>query len=158
MSTISRSALVQPNLRQWVTAIVSTYVACSRSQTFVDKPHVLLIDGQSAIRELVSLYLGQSGFEVATAINAREARPLVERGGVDVVILDWTQDGGEELLRLSRTQRPHLPVVVFSAHPAAPGVAALADAVVQKGRPLDGLSAAVSHTLKQHQKKVAQAA
>jgi CheY-like chemotaxis protein len=120
VSTVTRAAVSRPNLPQWFTAIVSSCIASAQGQPPAARPQVLVIEQDSALRELMSLYLGQKGLEVATVHSAREAKPLVQRAQVNLLILDWTQDGagGRELVRFCKTQRPEIMTVVFTTAPA----------------------------------------
>jgi DNA-binding response OmpR family regulator len=114
------------------------------------KQRVLVIDDNSATCELLSLLLGQKGLEVATARTSGEGKVLVERGHFDLMILDWKLDGTEglDLLRLSKTRHPDLPVIIFTGADAdgslfKSGLAREADAIVRKMGPLDTLCKAV---------------
>ena len=119
------------------------------------KSRILVIDDEVAMRELLSLYLGNQGLDVGTVQSAVEARVILKRGQFDLVILDWKLDGAEgaDLLHLSKTLHPDIPVIIFTG--AAPdgllefSLPGEADAVVRRGGPLDALSAAVCRHLEQ---------
>jgi CheY-like chemotaxis protein len=165
VSTVTRAAVSRPNLPQWFTAIVSSCIASAQGQPPAARPQVLVIEQDSALRELMSLYLGQKGLEVATVHSAREAKPLVQRAQVNLLILDWTQDGagGRELVRFCKTQRPEIMTVVFTTAPAEtervgeePGAGP--DAVVHKSMGLEALAHAAVGALNQRQKHTPMAA
>lgn len=118
------------------------------------EPRVLVIDDESSICDLLSLYLRQKGLEMATVQTAPEARPLVEQGQFDVVILDWKLDRAEglDLLHLSKTLHPDIPVIIFTGADLSEGsiqrgLAHEADEVVRKMGPLDALCAAIFRRL-----------
>ena len=121
------------------------------------EPRVLVIDDESSMCDLLSLYLCQKGLEMATVRTVAEARPLVEQGLFDVVILDWKLDGAEglDLLHLSKTLHPDIPVIIFTGADLSEGsfqrgLAHEADEVVRKMGPLDALCAAIFRRLEKH--------
>jgi two-component system, OmpR family, response regulator len=50
--------------------------------------HILVVDDEARIREVLQYALRKEGFEVLSATDGREAIDAVERGGVDLVVLD----------------------------------------------------------------------
>ena len=59
----------------------------------MDKPHLLVVDDDTRLRERLSSFLSRNGFRVSTASNAAEAR---ERLGVldfDLIVLDVMMPG-----------------------------------------------------------------
>ena len=79
---------------------------------------VLLVEDEDALREAAAHLLARSGFQVFPAATAREASRLFHGHASDfrAVILDLDlRDGSTEpLLRLIRSMRPELPVVIWS--------------------------------------------
>ena len=81
---------------------------------------VLCVDDNPVNRELVAASLADTSFLVSFAENGAEAVEIIERDGIDVVLLDLlmpVQDGAETL-RLLRADPRHefLPVIVLTAH------------------------------------------
>jgi putative two-component system response regulator len=81
--------------------------------------HVLCVDDNPVNRDLVAVSLADAGFRVSFAENGAEAVEIIDRDGIDVVLLDLLmpiQDGGETL-RLLRADPRHefLPVIVLTA-------------------------------------------
>ena len=81
---------------------------------------VLCVDDNPVNRDLVSASVADAGFHVSFAENGAEAVEMIERDGIDVVLLDLlmpVQDGAETL-RLLRADPSHefLPVIVLTAH------------------------------------------
>jgi DNA-binding response OmpR family regulator len=108
--------------------------------------------------ELLSLYLGHKGLEVATVQRVGEARPIIERGHFDLVLLDWKLDGieGLDLLHLSKALHPDIPVIIYTGADLNEGslgsdLAREADAVIHKMGSLDALSTAIFRHLDQRQ-------
>jgi putative two-component system response regulator len=82
--------------------------------------HVLCVDDNPINRELVAASVAGSGFHVSFAENGAEAVEIIDRDGIDIVLLDLlmpVQDGAETL-RLLRADPRHLflPIIVLTAH------------------------------------------
>ncbi len=79
-------------------------------------PHLLIIDDDREIRDLVALFLEREGFRVTTARDAREARRLFQSSEFDLIVLDLMMPGesGLDFMRWLRTESP-LPVVMLTA-------------------------------------------
>jgi len=85
----------------------------------MSQPHVLVVDDEPDIRELVQEILEDEGYEVAIAENGETARAEFARHTPDLVLLDiWMPDiDGITLLReWSSNGQPDCPVVVMSGH------------------------------------------
>jgi CheY-like chemotaxis protein len=154
MSTVSGTAMPLSNPQTWFTALVSSCLASASPEAREAKPRVLVIDDEGVIRELLSLYLGSKGLEVATVRSADGARAVVEQGQFDLVILDWKLEAadGLELAHLCKVKHSHIPVIIFTGTYLAEGLIGSgcgleADAVVRKGGPLNALSAAIFRSL-----------
>jgi putative two-component system response regulator len=81
---------------------------------------VLCVDDNPINRELVAASVEGAGFDVSFAENGAEAVEIIDRDGIDIVLLDLlmpVQDGAETL-RLLRADPRHLflPVIVLTAH------------------------------------------
>jgi two-component system phosphate regulon response regulator PhoB len=81
---------------------------------------VLLVDDDGDTRDVVGGMLEAVGLTVELASTAEEALQKVDRGGFDLLVLDWTLPGmsGVELCRQLRGQAKHaaLPVLFLSGH------------------------------------------
>ena len=68
--------------------------------------HILVVDDEAEVRELLREYLGKQGFRISTAENVPTARALIDglADGVDLVILDLRMPG-EDGLVLARELR-----------------------------------------------------
>jgi DNA-binding response OmpR family regulator len=128
-------------------------------------PHILFVDDEAALCELLSLYLRSKGFDVTAALTAREARTLVEETSFDLAILDLNlgAEDGLELLGFIKGKCPQLPVVIFTGLDAdealiRSALAGRASGFVRKAQSLESLAAEVRRHLATPQKAVAQAA
>jgi DNA-binding response OmpR family regulator len=82
------------------------------------QPHVLVVDDEVALCEMLSLYLKHKGFAVTTAQTIEEAMERLELNSFkfNIVILDLNLAGqdGLEVLRFVKARAPELPVVIFT--------------------------------------------
>ncbi|MDQ2070901.1 sigma-54-dependent transcriptional regulator [Natronospira bacteriovora] len=81
--------------------------------------HILVVDDESDIREMVRDILEDEGYEVTAAANAEEARRSREQNELDLILLDiWMPDvDGITLLRdWARGGDLDCPVVIMSGH------------------------------------------
>jgi two-component system phosphate regulon response regulator OmpR len=58
-----------------------------------DAPHLLIVDDDRRIRDLLSRFLASEGYRVTTADNAAEARAKLEGLHFDLLILDVMMPG-----------------------------------------------------------------
>lgn len=79
--------------------------------------HILIVDDDRRIRELISSFLASHGFRVSTAANAAEARERMRGLAFDCLILDimMTGENGIELTRAIRSQNNRIPILLLSA-------------------------------------------
>lgn len=79
-------------------------------------PHIVVVDDHRDIRDLVGAYLSQHGFRVSVAESGTALRKVLERGGVDLIILDIMMPG-EDGLSVCRQIRAsgELPIVFLTA-------------------------------------------
>jgi two-component system phosphate regulon response regulator OmpR len=80
------------------------------------KPHVLVIDDDDRIRELISRYLHDNGFVVATAKDADHAEEVLKRAVFDLLVVDVMMPGrtGLELTQAIR-KNSDIPVLLLTA-------------------------------------------
>ncbi|MDW8313927.1 MAG: ATP-binding protein [Rhodovarius sp.] len=103
------------------------------------RPVVLHLDDDHDLLQIVAEALAPVA-EVISVTTLAEAREVLARGGVDVVVLDLTlpQGCGTDLLpdvmRASTARRKRIPVVIFSAREAEASFASMADAALTKGK------------------------
>lgn len=88
------------------------------------KPHVLVVEDEPHIQQLLAYNLERAGFEVAQAIDGEDALTLVEERLPDLVLLDWMLPSlsGLEVCRQLR-RRPataHLPIIILTARGEEP--------------------------------------
>jgi len=84
------------------------------------EPHLLVVDDDVRLRELLRRYLSESGFRVTTAADAREARANLASFAFDLVVLDVMMPGrdGIEICEQLRAEGDGLPVLMLTARDA----------------------------------------
>jgi two-component system phosphate regulon response regulator PhoB len=84
-----------------------------------EQPTVLLVEDESAQREVLSYNLEAEGFRVAAAENGEEALIMVDEVSPDLIVLDWmlpNVSGIEVCRRLkARSETRHVPIIMLSA-------------------------------------------
>jgi two-component system phosphate regulon response regulator OmpR len=82
-----------------------------------DAPHVLVVDDDRRIRELIKSFLATNGFRVTTAATAAEARERMRGLAFDLAIVDVMMPGetGVSLTRSLRAENNAIPVLILSA-------------------------------------------
>ncbi len=81
-----------------------------------DAPHLLIVDDDRRIRDLLSRFLSAEGYRVTTADSAAEARAKLDGLRFDLLILDVMMPGetGFELARAIR-QSSTVPILMLTA-------------------------------------------
>ncbi|WXJ88098.1 Sporulation initiation phosphotransferase F [Moorella humiferrea] len=79
---------------------------------------MLVVDDQRGVRTLLQLAFQEEGYQVATAVNGRDALRQVERWRPDVVLMDVRMPvmGGLETLPRIKTIAPQTAVIIMSAY------------------------------------------
>jgi two-component system phosphate regulon response regulator OmpR len=79
--------------------------------------HLLIIDDDLRLRQLLSHFLRDNGFDISTASSASEARILLKKFQFDLVVLDIMMPGetGLELTKSLREDSFHTPILLLSA-------------------------------------------
>ena len=82
-----------------------------------DAPHILVVDDDRRIRELLTSYLTGKGFRVTAAGSAKLARERMRGLTYDLLVLDVMMPGesGLELVRSLRAAADGVPVLMLSA-------------------------------------------
>jgi len=82
-----------------------------------EKPHILVIDDDRRIRELLQSYLAENGFRVSVAPTAAVARDKMRGLTFDLLILDVMMPGesGTSLAQSLRGAQERIPILMLSA-------------------------------------------
>jgi two-component system OmpR family response regulator len=78
---------------------------------------ILMVDDDPGIRDVVSDFLGRHGYKVETAGDAAEMERVLERGAVDLIVLDVMLPGedGLAICRRITASEAAPPVIMLSA-------------------------------------------
>lgn len=81
-----------------------------------DNPHILIVDDEQEIRELLSRFLENHGCRTSMAADGRAMEKALSDSGIDLVVLDIMMPG-EDGLVLCRKLRSYsnLPVIMLTA-------------------------------------------
>lgn len=121
-----------------------------------DAPHVLVVDDDRRIRDLLSRYLQREGYRVTTARSAAEARARLHGLAFDLLILDVMMPGesGFELAKSLR-KTSQVPILMLTARAEAEsriaGLEIGADDYVAKPFEARELSLRIANILKRAQ-------
>lgn len=80
--------------------------------------HVLVVDDDREIRDLVSSYLKKNGLRVTTAADGRQMRSFLESDRVDIIVLDLMMPGDDGLVlcrELRAGRHKATPVLMLTA-------------------------------------------
>jgi two-component system, OmpR family, response regulator len=79
-------------------------------------PHILVVDDDREIRDLLSRFLSKHGYRVSAAADGREMRRALEDGRIDLIVLDLMLPG-EDGLTLCRNLRVEsgVPIIMLTA-------------------------------------------
>lgn len=86
-----------------------------------DAAHILVVDDDARLRNLLSRYLAEQGFRVTTAENAADARAKLRSVSPDLLVLDIMMPGENGLALTEALRRDHgqdLPVLLLTARGA----------------------------------------
>jgi two-component system, OmpR family, response regulator len=80
------------------------------------RSHILFVDDEASLRELLGLYLNQKGFDVTTAATLGEGQQLVDQARFDLAIIDVNLAGesGLDLVALIKSKPQPIPVIVYT--------------------------------------------
>ncbi|MGH6875628.1 MAG: response regulator [Aestuariivirgaceae bacterium] len=86
------------------------------------EPHILVVDDDRRIRELITSFLGGHGLRVTAAASASEARDRMRGLAFDLIVLDimMKEETGIEFTRSIRAERNSIPILLLSALGDAP--------------------------------------
>ena len=120
-------------------------------------PHILIVDDEETVRDMVSDALRFAGFEVSGAPDAVAALNIVLKTQPDLLVVDINMPGmnGHELLQHLRKQGNHTPVILLTARQAfedmVDGLRSGADDYVRKPFRLEELLLRIEAVLRRAQ-------
>jgi two-component system response regulator PilR (NtrC family) len=121
--------------------------------------HILIVDDEQGMRQLLSLVFGRAGHQVRAAENGRRAVEMLRESAADLIISDVRMPdmGGIELLSAARELSPDVAVVMMTAfatvETAREAFKLGADDFIQKPFDVDELKLIVEKALELRQLK-----
>jgi len=121
--------------------------------------HILIVDDEQGMRQLLSLVFGRAGHQVRAAENGRRAVEMLRERAADLIVSDVRMPdmGGIELLRAARDLSPDVAVVMMTAfatvETAREAFKLGADDFIQKPFDVDELKLIVEKALELRQLK-----
>ncbi len=94
------------------------------------KPHLLIVDDELSMREVLEYMLVREGYQVSCADSGKAAVALLAKTPIDLLLCDIRLGDmtGLEVLRAAKAQRPETVVIMISAYASAEtAVAAMND-------------------------------
>lgn len=78
--------------------------------------HILLVDDEDTIRELLAQYLGRVGYRTTAVATAKEAEKVIATDPPDLVITDLQLEESDGLVMIERMKasRPDTPVILLT--------------------------------------------
>ncbi len=119
------------------------------------RQHLLVVDDEQPICELLELYLSKQGYDVSTCTTAAEAMQVLAERPVDLVVLDISLNGedGLQALEQIKLRHPGVRVVMLTGMGYVEDLLQEAqdkgaDGYVSKVLPLDELWGTIQRVLK----------
>jgi len=86
------------------------------------KVKILVVDDEAIIRESLSDWLKDSGYQVFTAENGHKALEVIKKEKPGIMIADLVMPGidGIELMKRAKAQQPKIEVVIITAYASIP--------------------------------------
>jgi DNA-binding NtrC family response regulator len=119
--------------------------------------HILVVDDEAPIRDLLSTFFQKRDYKVTTAATAEEAQKSAKEPSLKLVILDIAlgEEDGLQLLAALKGDHPKLPVIIltgmgFDDELLQEALEKGASGYVSKTLPLEQLLMEVHRALKQH--------
>ena len=78
------------------------------------RPHILIVDDDDTIRQLLGEYLKAQGFDISFAENIQKCEQLLHYFKIDLIILDLMMPGESGIQFLNRSER-NIPTIMLSA-------------------------------------------
>ena len=80
--------------------------------------HILVVDDDREIREMVAKHLTKNGLRASVANNGREMKAMLETNSIDLIVLDVMMPGDDGLVlcrQLRESKHRSIPVVMLTA-------------------------------------------
>ncbi|MCR9256831.1 MAG: response regulator [Alphaproteobacteria bacterium] len=83
-----------------------------------DRPHVVVVDDDPTMRDILSRYLTHCGFDVSTCETSDDILSVLQCSVVDMLITDLSMpEDGTDIIRKVRSISADLPIIVVTGRP-----------------------------------------
>ena len=81
-----------------------------------EQPHILIVDDDKQLCELLQDFLGQFAYRITTACNTQQAEKILQKSNIDLMVLDVMMPGEDGLSFCRRLRETSgVPVIILSA-------------------------------------------
>jgi DNA-binding NtrC family response regulator len=83
------------------------------------KSHILVVDDEPNVLVTYRLILQQRGYEVSAAVSSEEARTILARDGIDLLLCDLSlekQENGFDVVEFARQKDPRMPALMLTGY------------------------------------------
>ncbi|KIG10838.1 response regulator [Caballeronia concitans] len=111
--------------------------------------HILVVDDESSITQVMKLFLEWEGFRVSVAHDGMEALEIDEEDPADAVVTDLTMPrmSGRELIEQLAARRRDIPTIVITGWAGAEDLTNVHTTVMRKPVALDKLRESLADML-----------
>ena len=88
---------------------------CRMNERMSVRPHILIVEDDREIRDLVTRLLRSNGFRVSAAEDGRVMDSVLETSGIDLVLLDLMLPGEDGFSLCRRLNSRSMPIIMLSA-------------------------------------------
>jgi len=90
--------------------------------TTMKKVKVLIVDDEAIVRDALSDWLKDIGYQIFTAENGHKALEVIEKEKPGIMIADLVMPGmdGIELMKRAKAQQPNIEVIIITAYASIP--------------------------------------
>ena len=126
----------------------------------LSKPHILIVDDDTRILDLLKQFFCKNGFEVSTAISVELAQQCLKNSAIDLIILDvmLPKINGIEFAKKMKDSGSTMPIVMLTAlsdpHNRIKGIEAGASVYMSKPFEPEQLLAKVTHLVNNYNIKL----
>jgi excisionase family DNA binding protein len=104
------------DIEAWLEASQPTWKAAGGRGLHAERPHILVVDDEESVRELLARTLTAADYDVDTAGDGHSALERLRSAPYDLLITDLRMPGmdGLSVIREARRHAPDLPVVIIT--------------------------------------------
>jgi DNA-binding NtrC family response regulator len=81
--------------------------------------HILVVDDEPNVLVTYRMILQQRGYEVSAAVSSEEARTVLARDSIDLLLCDLSlekQENGFDVVEVARQKKPEMPALLLTGY------------------------------------------